>query len=135
MRPKKIWANLAVKDVKRTMEFYTTLGFKLNGGHNNGKELASFLVGDNDFVVHFFRNDLLKKAIEGELADLSKGNEIIFTLWSDSKAEVNAWAEEVRLAGGTLFSRPAEFGEGYYGFVFADPDGHKWNVFHMQNEL
>jgi len=23
------------------------------------------------------------------------------------------------------------FGEGYYGFVFADPDGHKFNVFHM----
>ena len=38
---------------------------------------------------------------------------------------------EVRNAGGTIFPEPAEFGQGYYGFGFADPDGHKWNVFNM----
>ena len=131
MKPKKLWANLGVKDVEKTWNFYTALGFKRNEGHDNGKSLASFLIGDDGFVVHFFPNTVLQQSIEGELADLTKGNEVIFTLWAESREEANAWAEEVRNAGGVLRSEPAAFGEGYYGFVFADPDGHKWNVFHM----
>ena len=69
--------------------------------------------------------------MNGEMADPDLGSEIIFTLSAESKDEVNAWAEEVRKAGGIIFSEPVEFGEGYYGFTFSDPDGHKWNVFHM----
>jgi predicted lactoylglutathione lyase len=65
------------------------------------------------------------------MADLQHGNEIIFTLWAESIDEANKWAKEVADAGGKLVSPPEAFGEGYYGFVFADPDGHKFNVFHM----
>lgn len=130
MRPTKIWANLGVNDVEQTRKFYTAIGFKPNEKFQS-KELASFLIGDDDFVVHFFSKDTMKKALMGEFSDLSKGNEIMFTLAAESKEEVNAWAEEVRHAGGTIFSEPVEFGEGYYGFGFADLDGHKWNVFFM----
>jgi uncharacterized protein len=128
MNPKMIWANLAVSDLERTTKFYTDLGFKLNG---SSKELTSFLFGKNNFVMHFFIKDKLRTEIKGELADLTQGNEIIFTLSADSKEEVNQWATEVQKAGGKLVSKPEEFGEGYYGFVFADPDGHKFNVFYM----
>lgn len=131
MRPTKIWANLGVKHVEETRRFYTDLGFKSNEGPTRSKELTSFLIGDSDFVVHFFAADSLKDAMKGELADLTRGSEVIFTLWAESKEEADAWATEVRQAGGTIFSEPAEFGKGYYGFGFADPDGHKWNVFHM----
>lgn len=131
MQPKKIWANLGVKDVELTRKFYTTLGFKSNEGHNKSNELTSFKIGDDNFVVHFFNKDSLEKAMKGKLADLTKGTEIMFTLGAESKEEVNKWAEEVRNAGGNLLSEPVEFGEGYYGFDFADPDGHKWNVFYM----
>ena len=34
MRPTKIWANLAVNNVDKTREFYTSIGFKSNEGHN-----------------------------------------------------------------------------------------------------
>ncbi len=131
MRPRKTWANLAVKDVERARSFYTTLGFKSNEGPNKAKELTSFLIGDNDFVVHFFASDPFREATKGEVADLTRGNELIFTLWAESKEEADAWAVEVRKAGGAIFSEPAEYGKGYYGFGFSDPDGHKWNVFHM----
>nr|WP_294934874.1 VOC family protein [uncultured Flavobacterium sp.] len=130
MKPKKIWANLGVKDVEQTRKFYTALGFTRNG-ECNSEELVSFFIGDDDFIVHFFANDVLQKAIKGALSDLKQGNEIIFTLSAENKDEVDAWAEEVRNAGGKLVSEPAEFGKGYYGFDFADPDGHKWNVFYM----
>ncbi|RZL05695.1 MAG: glyoxalase/bleomycin resistance/extradiol dioxygenase family protein, partial [Pedobacter sp.] len=77
MNPKKIWANLAVKDVARTSDFYTKLGFRQNGKPN--ADLTSFLFGETGFVIHFFVESKLKDAIEGPLADLKQGNEIIFT--------------------------------------------------------
>ncbi|WP_367890612.1 VOC family protein [Sinomicrobium kalidii] len=69
--------------------------------------------------------------MKGEIADLKHGNEIVFTLSADSKEEVNNWEDEVIKAGGTIISPAEEFGNGYYGFVFTDPDGHKFNVFYM----
>ncbi|HEY4326212.1 MAG TPA: VOC family protein [Mucilaginibacter sp.] len=129
MRAKKIWANLAVEDLERTTKFYTKVGFEPNG--KPSKELTSFRVGEDDFVMHFFLKDILKPALKGEVADLKQGNEIIFTLGAESKEEVNNWEKDVIAAGGTIISKPEEFGKAYYGFVFADPDGHKFNVFFM----
>jgi predicted lactoylglutathione lyase len=128
MNPKKIWSNLAVSDLERTTKFYTELGFKFNG---SSKELTSFLVGEDDFIMHFFLKDILRTAIKGEITDSQNANEIIFTLSAESREQVDNWAKEVESAGGKLISRPEEFGKGYYGFVFADPDGHKFNVFYM----
>ena len=128
MKTKKIWANLGVEDLERTTKFYTKLGFKPNGA---SKELTSFFVGEDDFVIHFFLRDILQSNVKGELADLKNGNEVIFTLSAESKEEVDNWEKEVKKAGGTIISNAEEFGKGYYGFVFLDPDGHKFNVFYM----
>lgn len=130
MNPKKIWANLAVSDLERTAKFYTELGFKPNG-IGNSKELTSFLFGDDDFVIHFFLKDVLKANMNIEIADSQKVTEVMYTLSAETKEDVDKWEKEVERAGGTVVSKPEEFGKGYYGFVFADPDGHKFNVFHM----
>lgn len=124
-----IWANLAVNDLERTTRFYTALGFKANGKPNG--DLTSFLFGDNNFIIHFFLKKVLEANTNIEVSDSQKANEIIFTLSADSKDQVDSWAKEVEHAGGKLVSLPEAFGAGYYGFVFADPDGHKFNVFHM----
>ena len=129
MNPKKIWSNLAVSDLERTTKFYTELGFKSNG---NSKELTSFFVGEDDFVMHFFLKDILKTFIKSEIADPQNVNEVVFTLSAESKDQVDNWEKEVERAGGKIISKPEEFGKGYYGFVFSDPDGHKFNVFHME---
>ena len=81
--------------------------------------------------MHFFLKDVLRTSIKNEIADSQKVNEIIFTLSAGSKDQVDTWEKEVENAGGKIISRPEEFGKGYYGFVFADPDGHKFNVFYM----
>jgi hypothetical protein len=128
MKTKKIWANFSVGDLERTTEFYKRLGFKHNGA---SEQLTSFFFGGKKFIIHFFLKDVLEPAMKGLIIDTKAGNEIIFTLSADSREEVNSWEKEVRQAGGTIVSKPEEFGEGYYGFVFADPDGHKFNVFHM----
>ena len=128
MKTKKIWANLGVENLERTTKFYTELGFKSNGA---SKELTSFFVGEDDFVIHFFLKDILKSNVKGELADLKNGNEVIFTLSAETKEEVDNWEQGVKKAGGKIISNAEEFGKGYYGFVFLDPDGHKFNVFYM----
>jgi predicted lactoylglutathione lyase len=128
MNPKMIWANLAVSDLERTTKFYAELGFKSNG---SSKELTSFFFGKNDFIIHFFLKEILKPAMKGEMTDTQNSNEIIFTISAESKTQVDKWAKEVESAGGKIISEPEEFGKGYYGFVFADPDGHKFNVFYM----
>lgn len=135
MNIKKIWANLSVDDVEKTYRFYKKLGFKPNGEFPNKYELASFLVGEDDFVVHFFSKKSFKPSLGGAIADLRNGNEVMFTLSADSKEEVDEWAKTVKMAGGTLFSKPQKVQENehWYGCGFSDPDGHKWNVFFNAN--
>ena len=122
----QIWGNLGIEDVERTKAFYTKLGFKQNNGPESD-DLASFIFGDEGFVINFFKNEQLKKAMEGELSDLSKGNEIMFSISAETEAEVDAWAEKVKGAGGIVFSSPQAF-HGMYGCAFTDPDGHKFNI-------
>ena len=128
MNPRKIWSNLAVSDLKRTTKFYIDLGFRFNG---NSKELTSFFIGEDDFVMNFFLKDVLQTNMKGEVSDSQSSNEVVFTLSAESKDQVDNWAKDVERAGGKIISGPEEFGKGYYGFLFADPDGHKYNVFYM----
>lgn len=128
MHSKKIWANFPVSDLQRTTRFYKQLGFKSNGSSD---QLTSFFFGDDDFIIHFFLKDILEPAMKGPVVDAKAGNEIIFTLSAGTRAEVDAWEKEIREAGGTIVSQPEVFGDNYYGFVFADPDGHRYNVFQM----
>ena len=130
MNPKKIWANLAVSDLDRTTDFYSKLGFKPNGAHHSN-ELTSFFVGDDNFVIHFFLKEILKSNTKTEIVDSHQQMEVIFTISAESKSQVDLWEKEVEPAGGKIISRPETFGKDYYGFVFADPDGHRFNVFYM----
>lgn len=128
MKPKKIWANYAVSDLNRTTKFYTALGFESNGSSD---ELTSFFIGEDKFVMHFFLKDILQGFMKSEIANSHLLNEIIFTLSAESKEEVDIWAKEIEAAGGKIISKPAAFGNGYYGCDFADPDGHRFNIFFM----
>lgn len=131
MKPKKIWANLAVANLERTQKFYEVLGFKPNNPHTSN-ELVSFFFGENDFIIHFFLKNILESNVKDvNFGDSQISNEIIFTLSAESKEQADQWASEVESAGGTIVSKPTSFGNNYYGFVFADPDGHKFNVFKM----
>ena len=132
MNTKKMWANLAVNGLTRTTKFYTEIGFKPKGASN---ELTIFTVGEDDFYINFFIKEKLETAIKGSLTDLQNGNEVVFTLAAESEEEVDNWEKEVTAAAGNIISQPETFGEGYYGFVFSDPDGHRFNVFYMEGMM
>jgi predicted lactoylglutathione lyase len=126
----KIWANFSVKDAKLTDQFYTLLGFTPNRPNKDPK-LASFLFGEDEFVIHFFEQG---SKIDEFLTPGSKDNsEIIFTLSAETEEEVNAFANKVKKAGGNIIKRVERDDANYYGFVFTDPDGHKFNVLLMDN--
>lgn len=131
MRSKKIWANFSVKDVDRTRQFYTQLGFKPQN-QNSNLRLASFLFGDDDFVIHFFEQG---SQIDEYLTPGQNANEIIFTLAAETEAEVNEWLNAVKEAGGKIFNEPSRDKTNYYGFAFADPDGHKFNILLMERGM
>ncbi|MGJ1285047.1 VOC family protein [Sphingobacterium spiritivorum] len=124
MKAKKIWANFSVKNVNRTREFYTHLGFTPNKFSNN-PQLVSFLFGENDFVIHFFEQG---SQIDRYLSPEIQNSEIIFTLSAETASEVKEWSDRVKQAGGTVFNEMSRDDSNYYGFAFADPDGHRFNI-------
>ncbi len=131
MKTKKIWANFSVKDAKRTNQFYTQLGFTPNKT-NNYPGLASFLFGDDDFVIHFFEQG---SQIDEYLPSGSTTSEIMFTLSAETKAEVQEWVDKVKQAGGIIIQEADRDKTNHYGFAFADPDGHKFNVLLMEEGM
>ncbi|MCV2484926.1 VOC family protein [Flavobacterium sp. SH_e] len=124
MKTKMIWGNLVSRDLQKTIQFYTDLGFKQNGQET--KELVSFVFGENDFVINFFARKRLEDAVKGKLVDANNENEIIFSLSANSVEEVDLWYKKIKEIGGTIFSEPENFEVGYT-FGFSDPDGHKFN--------
>lgn len=132
MKTKKIWANFSVKDVERTRRFYTALGFTPSS-MNSYPKLTSFLFGEDDFVIHFFEEG---SQIDAYLkAGGNTNSEIIFTLSAETEAEVNEWNSKVKEAGGTVITRAGRDEAGYYGFAFADPDGHRFNILLMEKGM
>lgn len=129
MKTKMIWANLPVKDIERTREFFLALDFTPNGEHRKGAELVSFIIAENKFIINFIQEEKFKKeAIESEVADTKKYGEVCFSLLAESKQEVNEWAAKVKAAGGTIFFEPQDIPGNMYNTGFADLDGHRWNV-------
>lgn len=138
MKTKMIWANFGVDDVERTRKFYQDLGFELNG--QPSEELVSFLFSEINFVIQFFKKEKLKESLEGELSDLNKGNEIMFSLSADTKTQYDNWVELIKKAGGNILFDSNKDRKEFYdknGFVvcvFTDPDGHKFNLLHNENK-
>lgn len=132
MKAKKIWGNFSVKDAKRTHQFYRELGFTPNRPNNDPK-LASFLFGDDDFVIHFFEQG--SQIDEYLTSGANTTSEIIFTLSAETEEEVKEWAEKVTNAGGIIFHEVGRDETNHYGFSFADPDGHRFNVLLMEEGM
>lgn len=97
---------------------------------NVDPKLASFLFGDNNFVIHFFEQG---SKIDEFLPHGSKTSEIIFTLSAEIEQELRDFASKVKEAGGSIFQEARRDENNYYGFAFADPDGHKFNMILMDN--
>ena len=128
---KEIWINLPVKDINKSKEFFSSLGFRLNTQMGNSADSASFFIGEKNVVLMLFSEPMFKGFTSNELSDTKKGSEVLFSFDAESTEEVDEMAKKAVGAGGILFSKPA-FNQGWmYGCAFADLDGHRWNVLYM----
>lgn len=131
---KTIWLNLPVKNLKESRTFFEAIGFRENPMHENAEHLASFYIGENNFVMMLFPEASFKSFSGNEIADTTKGTEVLINIDAQSKKEVDEMAEIVRGAGGKIFAKPGESQGWMYAFGFEDLDGHRWNMLYMDME-
>ena len=130
---KEIWINLPVRDVNRSKEFFSRIGFLPNEKHAYG-EMACFTVGEKNMTVLFFAEEAFKGFTKSEISDAVAGAEVLISYDAESREEVDETARKVFEAGGRIFAEPAEIQGWMYGFAFADPDGHRWNMVYMDHQ-
>lgn len=125
---KQVFINLAVKDVQKSMDFYTALGFSNNPqfSDDNGK----CMVWSDTIFVMIMNHEKFNTFITKPIADTKSTVAGIYSLSLDSVEEMNNAMNHGLKAGGT---EPNEMRD--YGFMqqrtIEDPDGHTWEVFYM----
>lgn len=125
---RKMFVNLAVKDVPRAKGFFTALGFEINPMFSNDQcvcvlinELASAMLLDEAFFKTFTRKALV---------NAHESTELLCAISVDSRAAVDKMMADA-LALGATEARDAQ-DEGFmYGRAFSDLDGHIWEIFWM----
>jgi predicted lactoylglutathione lyase len=127
---KKIWLNLPVKNIEKSKQFFSKIGFSFNEEYSN-ENSACMLVGDQNFVVMLFEESLFGNFVQNTIADTQTHSEMLISIDAESRNEVEQLAQKVEEAGGVLFAKPAENQGWMYGCGFSDLDGHRWNVLFM----
>jgi uncharacterized protein len=126
-----LWINLPVKDLARSIAFFTKIGFATNLIPGNSEKSASFIIGEKKIVLMLFVQEVFSGFANNALSDPKIGTEVLFSLGADSREQVDDIANCVRSAGGKIFSEPTESNGFMYGCGFCDLDGHRWNVLYM----
>lgn len=127
---KQIWLNLPVKDALKSKEFFSKLGFQFLEERTTAQS-ACMLVGETNFVVMLFANDMFQSFIRQNITDTAQSNEFLISIDAESREEVDTLAQNAKAAGGTVYAEPGENQGWMYGCGFSDLDGHRWNVLHM----
>jgi predicted lactoylglutathione lyase len=125
---RKVFINLAVQDLQRSMDFFKQLGFSFNPQFTD-QNAACMIVNDDAFVmllVERFFNTFTKR----EICDTSVQTEGLFAISCNSRAEVDETVNKAIAAGGKHAMDALDHGF-MYGWSFYDPDGHHWEVMWM----
>jgi uncharacterized protein len=115
---------LGVADLERARRFYESVGWTT--GAEPGADVVFFQAGD--MVVALW--DRQRLAEDSGVQDGGGWGGVTLALNFASREEVDAAIEEARAAGAEILREPAETFWGGYSAVFADPEGHPWEVAH-----
>ena len=126
---KQIFVNLPVKDLKRAVTFFTSLGFSFNQQFTD-ENATCMIVGENIFVmllVESFFKTFTPKAI----SDATKNTEVLVCLSLENRESVGEMVEKALASGGKAVNPPKDYGF-MYQHGFEDPDGHIWELVYME---
>jgi predicted lactoylglutathione lyase len=124
----QIFINIPVKDLDKSFNFYTKMGFSNNPQFSDGS--AKCMVFSDEIFVMLLTHDRFKTFITKPITDVSKSTTVLLSLSVESLDRVNEISENALKAGG---KEPVEAKD--HGFMqqrtIEDLDGHIWEVFYM----
>ena len=124
----KIFVNLPVEDLNKTIDFFTKLGFKFNPQFTD-ENATCMIVGDDIFVMLLVEK-FFKTFTKKEISDTSKNTEVIVALSVEGRENVDQMINKAIEYGGKESREPQDHGW-MYGRSFEDIDGHLWEIIYM----
>lgn len=125
---KQIFVNLPVKDLKKSMDFFSKLGFTFNPQFTD-ENAACMIIGENIYSM-LLQEKFFKVFTKKEISDAKKTTEVLIAIDSNSRQEVNEMVSKAVAAGGSVYREPDDHGW-MYSHSFEDLDGHQWEVLYM----
>src|SRR5215510_16459580 len=124
----KIFVNLPVKDLAKSIAFFKAIGFSFNPQFTD--KTAACMVISNEIYAMLLTHDKVKQFTGKQIADAHKTTEVLTALAVESKAKVNELVDKA-LKAGSHEPRPPQDYSFMFGRSFEDPDDHIWEVFWM----
>jgi uncharacterized protein len=125
----KIFVNLPVKDLKRSVGFFTTLGYKFNPQFTD--DTAACMIVSDDIHVMLLTQAKFKESTPKTICDATKSTEVLVCLSCESRDQVNDMVSTALASGGTTYAESKDYGF-MYQHGFQDPDGHIWELIYME---
>jgi uncharacterized protein len=126
--PTKIFVNLPVKDLGKSIDFFTGLGFSFNSQFTD--ENATCMVISDDIYAMLLVEPFFKSFTNKDIVDSTKRTEVILALEVEGRERVDELVGKALAAGGQsgIFSSDDGF---MYARSFQDVDEHLWEVLYM----
>jgi predicted lactoylglutathione lyase len=124
----QVFINLAVKDLDRSIEFFTKLGYTFNAQFTNEK--ATCMVISDTIYVMLLTETFFKTFTTKSIVDAHQSVECSIALTCDTKDAVNEMVDKAVAAGATIPNPATDYGF-MYQHSFEDLDGHHWEYFWM----
>lgn len=124
----KIFVNLPVKDLSKSIDFFTKLGYQFNPQFTDEK--ATCMIVSEDIFVMLVVETFFKTFTKKEICDATAYTETIISLSADKRENVDEMIKKAIQAGGTTPREPTDYGW-MYQHGFQDPDGHLWEIIYM----
>ncbi len=124
----KIFVNLPVKDLNKTIDFFTKLGFRFNPQFTD--ENATCMIVGEDIFVMLLIEKFFKTFTKKEICDTKKNTEVIIALSAESKEKVDHMINNAIESGGIESREKQDYGW-MYGRSFEDINGHIWEIIYM----
>jgi len=122
---RKLFVNLPVRELERSVQFFTRLGFRFDPRFTDAS--ATCMIVSEEAFVMLLVAERFKGFTSKQLCDTSKHTEALFALTATSRTEVDELVHRAIDAGGTHAQPPQDHGF-MYAWSFYDLDGHHWEV-------
>ncbi|WP_028552781.1 VOC family protein [Paenibacillus sp. UNC451MF] len=124
----KIFVNLPVKDLNKSIDFFTEIGFEFNAQFTD-HNATCMVVSENIFVM-LLVEDFFQSFSNKQISDTSTSAEVIVALSANSKESVDEIVNKAIAAGGKKLNDPVDH-VFMYSWSFQDIDGHLWEFIYM----